>query len=218
MTKLKKIILIGPPGSGKGTQATQLAAHYDIPSISTGHILREEVRLQSSLGKKIQETIESGALVSDEVMIKLIEQRLNHEDCNNGFILDGFPRTLSQAQALSQSNLGINFVFYMRLDDLILIERLSGRRVHEGSGRSYHILYNPPKQEGLDDVTHEPLVQRVDDHPENIKRRLVYFHQLTTPVIEYYETKQKQLDLCFKTIDAHQEISLLTMEIIEIIK
>ena len=157
---MKKILLIGPPGSGKGTQATIIAQTLGIPTISTGHILREEVRSQSPLGLQIREIIEAGHLVDDQIMIKVIQKRLAQNDCSNGFILDGFPRTLSQALALTDAQIKLDFVFSLEIADNLIIERLSGRREHPGSGRSYHILYNPPKKDNIDDLTGEPLIQR----------------------------------------------------------
>jgi adenylate kinase len=214
---LKKIILIGPPGSGKGTQSAKIAAQFEIPSISTGYILREAVRLNSPLGQTIKKTIESGSLVADDCMIELIRDRLSQDDCRNGFILDGFPRTLAQAKALMESQIIINYVFYLTISDDIIIERLSGRREHPLSGRTYHILYNPPAIEGVDDQTGDFLIQRADDQPENIKTRLKSFHELTRPVIEYYETTGKNFGIQVETLDAHQNIDLLTQKIFHVL-
>lgn len=211
---MKKILLIGPPGSGKGTQAAIIASLLNIPTISTGYILREEVRSQSPLGLQIKEIIESGNLVGDQLMVTLLKQRLEQNDCLNGFILDGFPRTLSQAKTLTES-LFIDYVFSFEVSDDYLVERLSGRREHPGSGRTYHVLYHPPLQENVDDVTGEPLVQRNDDKPEYIKTRLENFHAITQPVIEYYQRQAKDSRPIIKSFDATLEINALTKAIFE---
>jgi adenylate kinase len=208
---------MGPPGSGKGTQAIRISKKYGIPAISTGQILRDEVRLNSALGQKIQQTIESGMFVSDDLMIELIQQRLHQSDCAEGFILDGFPRTLSQAHALTYSNININYVFYLEIDDALLIQRLSARWTHEASGRTYHLINNPPKHPGLDDVTGEVLIQRADDRPENIKTRLEYFHELTAPVMNYYQDAALALNLEFHRFSADRPVESLTQSFFHVL-
>ena len=207
---MKNIILIGPPGAGKGTQGSILSSYYGIPTISTGQILRDEVRLESTLGLEIKKIIEAGFLVNDEKMILLIKKRLEQDDSKNGFILDGFPRTLSQAQIFTESKIKITTVLSFKLDDGVIIDRLSGRRVHEASGRTYHILYNKPLQADRDDLTGEPLVLRKDDQIDNIKKRLTIYHEMTRPVIEFYQKKAHDQELHYYELDANLELNELT--------
>lgn len=182
-----KLILLGPPGAGKGTQANLIRAHFGIPEISTGHMLRQAIADKTPIGLEVQSLIAGGSLVPDEIMIQLMKKRLEESDCQRGFLLDGFPRTLAQAQALTQSGIPIDFVVELAVSEDVLVERLTGRWVHLASGRSYHIVEQPPKKAGLDDITGEPLVQRVDDTPETVKHRLAVYHELTQPVGGYYK-------------------------------
>lgn len=181
-----KVILLGAPGAGKGTQAQFITEKFDIPQISTGDMLRAAVRAGTPLGQKVKEVMASGGLVSDETIIALIEDRIQQDDCRNGFLLDGFPRTIPQAEALRSQGIAIDYVVEIAVEDEEIVNRLSGRRVHEGSGRVYHVNYNPPKESGVDDVTGEPLIQREDDREETVRKRLQVYHSQTAPLVGYY--------------------------------
>lgn len=183
-----RIILLGAPGAGKGTQAKFLTEKYDIPQISTGDMLRAAVKAGSPLGLKVKEVMASGGLVSDETIIELIQERIQEDDCKNGFLFDGFPRTIPQAEALKKQSIEIDAVVEIDVADEEIINRLSGRRVHEVSGRVYHVVYNPPKVEGKDDETGDALVQREDDKEETVRKRLDVYHAQTAPLIEYYSS------------------------------
>ncbi len=181
-----RIILLGAPGAGKGTQAQFITEKYGIPQISTGDMLRAAVKAGSPLGLKVKEVMASGGLVSDETIIELIEERIQQDDCKNGFLFDGFPRTIPQAEALKKNNIDIDAVVEINVDDEEIVSRLSGRRVHEASGRIYHIKYNPPASDGKDDETGDALVQREDDKEETVRKRLQVYHSQTAPLIDYY--------------------------------
>ncbi len=183
-----RLILLGAPGAGKGTQAKFITEKYGIPQISTGDMLRAAVKAGSPLGLKVKEVMASGGLVSDETIIELIQERIKEADCKNGFLFDGFPRTIPQAEALKKQNIEIDAVVEINVDDEEIVSRLSGRRVHEGSGRVYHLKYNPPAVDGKDDDTGEPLVQREDDKEETVRKRLQVYHSQTAPLIEYYSS------------------------------
>lgn len=185
---LMRLMLLGGPGAGKGTQAVKLIERYDIPQVSTGDMLRAAIAAKSELGLSAKKIMDAGQLVSDDIMIRLVEERLQQDDCKNGFLLDGFPRTIVQAKALQKANIQLDHVIEIAVDDEEIIKRISGRRVHPGSGRVYHIEYNPPKQKGIDDVTGEPLVQRDDDQEAIIRKRLEVYHQQTEPLIDFYRT------------------------------
>jgi len=181
-----RLILLGAPGAGKGTQAQFITEKYSVPQISTGDMLRAAVKAGSPLGLKVKEVMASGGLVSDETIIELIQERIQEEDCKNGFLFDGFPRTIPQAEALKKQGINIDAVVEISVDDEEIVSRLSGRRVHEASGRVYHVKYNPPATEGKDDATGEPLVQREDDKEETVRKRLDVYHSQTAPLIDYY--------------------------------
>jgi adenylate kinase len=182
-----KIILLGPPGAGKGTQAQFICERFGIPQISTGDMLRAAVKAGTELGKKAQGIMASGGLVSDDIIIGLVKERIQEPDCANGFLFDGFPRTIPQAQALIDAGIAIDKVVEIAVEDEEIVARLSGRRVHEASGRVYHIEHNPPKSEGFDDVTGEPLIQREDDREETVRNRLDVYHQQTEPLVKFYK-------------------------------
>ena len=184
---MKNIILLGPPGAGKGTQADLICELCNIPKISTGDMLREAVASGSDFGKKVSNILDTGGLVSDEIIGELIKNRLTQSDCINGSLFDGVPRTLGQAAELK--NMGINFthVIEIQVDDEVIVKRMSGRRVHPGSGKNYHIDFNPPQIEGKDDETGEPLIQREDDNEKTVKKRLDVYHQQTKPLISFYK-------------------------------
>ena len=188
-----RILLLGPPGGGKGTQSKFLMDKYNIPQISTGDMLRSHVSNETNLGIRAKEFMDKGELVTDSLILDMMEIRFKEDDCKNGFILDGFPRTITQAEGLDQlfskSNQKLDHVIVINVDDDEIVERMGGRRMHPGSGRVYHIKYNPPKNEGLDDITNEPLSIRSDDKRETVKNRLKIYHDLTKPLINFYNIK-----------------------------
>lgn len=182
-----RVILLGPPGAGKGTQAKFISEKYGIPQISTGDMLRAAVKAQTEMGLKVKAVMDSGALVSDEIIIGLVKERIAEKDCANGFLFDGFPRTIPQAEALREAGVPIDVVLEIAVDDEEIVTRMSGRRVHESSGRVYHVVFNPPAKEGLDDDTGEPLVQREDDHEDTVRKRLQVYHDQTKPLVNFYQ-------------------------------
>jgi adenylate kinase len=188
-----RLILLGPPGAGKGTQAAYIMEKYNIPQISTGDMLRAAVKAGSELGRQAKSFMDSGGLVPDDVIIGLVKERIQENDCKNGFLFDGFPRTIPQADALREAGVEIDFVVEIDVDDEEIIKRLSGRRVHPDSGRTYHIDFNPPKAAGIDDVTGEPLIQRDDDKEDTIKKRLEVYHEQTELLVEYYSTQAQNV-------------------------
>ncbi len=181
-----RVILLGGPGAGKGTQANYIKEHFGIPQISTGDMLRNAVKAGSELGIMAKKIMESGGLVSDDIIINLVKERIAQPDCANGFLFDGFPRTIPQADAMKAANVQIDFVVEIDVADTEIVKRMSGRRVHPASGRTYHIDFNPPKVDGQDDVTGEPLIQRDDDKEETVSKRLEVYHEQTEPLIGYY--------------------------------
>lgn len=182
-----RLMLLGGPGAGKGTQALKLMKHFNIPQISTGDMLRAALAAGTELGKSVKTVMDSGKLVSDDIIIALVKERLQLPDCRNGFLFDGFPRTLGQADALRHADIRLDHVVEIAVPDEEILKRLSGRRVHPGSGRVYHVVFNPPQRENQDDVTCEVLVQREDDKEETICRRLEVYHQQTEPLVTYYQ-------------------------------
>lgn len=203
---MKNIILLGPPGAGKGTQADLICDLYNIPKISTGDMLREAVASGSDFGKKVSNILDTGGLVSDEIIGSLIKDRLAQPDCDNGSLFDGVPRTLGQANELK--NMGVNFthVVEIHVDDEVIVNRMSGRRVHPGSGRNYHVDFNPPKSEGVDDDTGEPLIQREDDKPETVLKRLNVYHEQTKPLSDFYTKQSEDTDLIYINVDGSQSV------------
>jgi adenylate kinase len=181
-----RILLLGMPGAGKGTQAQFLIEKYGIPQISTGDMLRAAIKAGTPLGREAKQYMDRGALVPDHVVIELVKQRIKQPDCANGFIIDGFPRTIPQAQALREAGIDIDFVIEIEVGDQEILRRMSGRRVHPPSGRTYHVEFNPPKVPGKDDLTGEDLVQRADDEEETVKKRIATYHSQTKPLIDYY--------------------------------
>jgi len=186
-----RIILLGAPGAGKGTQAQFITSELGIPQISTGDMLRAAVKAGTELGKLVAGVMSSGGLVTDEIIIALVSERIKQSDCENGFLLDGFPRTIPQAQAMVDAGINIDRVIEIRVDDEEIVNRLSGRRVHPGSGRIYHIKYNPPMTEGIDDATGETLIQRDDDKETTVRKRLAVYHEQTKPLVNFYEVLEK---------------------------
>ncbi|HAT8710073.1 TPA: adenylate kinase [Legionella pneumophila] len=182
-----RLMLLGGPGAGKGTQASLLINRYKIPQISTGDMLRAAIAKGTSLGLSAKKIMESGGLVSDDIIIGLVKERLKNPDCDRGFLFDGFPRTLVQAEALKDAEIHLDHVIEIAVDDEEIIERISGRRIHQPSGRVYHVVNQPPKNQGVDDITGEPLIQRDDDKEETIRKRLQVYHSQTAPLVQYYK-------------------------------
>lgn len=182
-----RMILLGAPGAGKGTQAGFITKEYGIPQISTGDMLRAAVKAGSPLGLKVKNVMETGGLVSDEIIIDLIKERIQQDDCAKGFLFDGFPRTIPQAEALRDAGVAIDHVLEIAVDDEEIIKRMAGRRVHPASGRTYHVEYNPPKVAGKDDETGEDLIQRDDDKEETVRHRLDVYHEQTKPLVDFYQ-------------------------------
>ena len=195
------LIILGPPGAGKGTQAAFIASEQNIPHISTGDMLREAIKNGTELGLQAKAVMDSGNLVSDELIIELVKERISKDDCKNGFLFDGFPRTIPQAEALQENNVDINGVIELVIADEEIIKRMSGRRIHLASGRTYHVDFNPPKKFGLDDETGEELIIRKDDEPETVKDRLKVYWTQTQPLIEYYANFKNASDFKYLTVD-----------------
>jgi adenylate kinase len=181
-----RLILLGGPGAGKGTQAGFITERFGIPQISTGDMLRAAVKAGTPLGKQAKEVMDAGGLVSDDIIVGLVKERIQQSDCESGFLFDGFPRTIPQAEALKREAINIDYVVEIGVDDDEIIKRMSGRRVHPASGRTYHVIFNPPKVEGKDDVTGEALVQRDDDKEQTVRKRLSVYHEQTEPLVDYY--------------------------------
>lgn len=182
-----RLILLGAPGAGKGTQAQYICEKYNIPQISTGDMLRAAVKAGTPLGLEAKKIMDEGGLVSDDIILGLVKERIAEDDCKNGFLFDGFPRTIPQADALKEAGVSLDAVVEIDVKDDEIIKRMSGRRVHPGSGRTYHVVFNPPKAEGKDDLTGEDLVQRDDDKEETVRLRLNVYHEQTEPLISYYK-------------------------------
>ena len=181
-----KIILLGPPGAGKGTQANLIKEKFSIPQISTGDMLRAAVSAGTPLGLEAKKVMDAGGLVSDELILGLVKERVNDDDCENGYLLDGLPRTIAQADGMVSLGIDVEYVVEIKVEDSAIVERMSGRRAHLASGRTYHVEFNPPKVEGKDDVTGEDIVQRDDDKEETVKKRLDVYHEQTSPLVKYY--------------------------------
>ena len=190
-----RLILLGGPGAGKGTQATYITEHFRVPQISTGDMLRAAVKAGTPLGRQAKSVMDAGRLVSDDLILDLVKERIAEPDCANGFLFDGFPRTIAQAEALKEQDVRVDCVVEIAVDDEEIIRRMSGRRVHLASGRTYHVEFNPPEKEGIDDVTGEPLIQREDDREETVKKRLEVYHEQTEPLISYYRNWQQSGDV-----------------------
>ncbi len=182
-----KLILLGPPGAGKGTQANLIKEAFNIPQISTGDMLRAAVKAGSELGKQAKKIMDAGDLVSDDLILALVRERIKQPDCAKGYMFDGFPRTLAQADGMKASGIDVDYVVELQVPDEEIVRRMAGRRVHPGSGRTYHIQFNPPKVAGKDDVTGEALIQRDDDVEETVRKRLRVYHSQTAPLIKYYK-------------------------------
>lgn len=208
-----KIILLGCPGSGKGTQAQFIVEEHHIPQVSTGNLLRQEIASGSALGLSVQATMDAGKLVSDELVLNIVAKRIQQTDAANGFLLDGFPRTLTQATVLAERVPDMDCVINLAISDEAVIQRLSGRRVHVASGRVYHVNFNPPQKHGHDDQTGEALIQRKDDTPAVIQQRLAVYHEQTAPLVAFYTQQAKEGKLHFQHIEADQPVTAICDEI-----
>ena len=213
-----RIILLGPPGAGKGTQAQFICDEYQIPQISTGDMLRAAVKAQSPLGKQVKQVMDSGALVSDDIIIALVEERITQPDCANGFLFDGFPRTIPQAQALADAGVELDFVVEIDVPSEEIVQRLSGRRVHEASGRVYHVVFNPPRETGLDNETGEALVQREDDREETVRDRLEIYHAQTFPLVEFYQNDSHSNPVAYRKVAGLGDVDGIRAALLEAIK
>ncbi|WP_404399738.1 adenylate kinase [Idiomarina seosinensis] len=208
-----RIILLGAPGAGKGTQAQFLMTTFGIPQISTGDMLRSAIKSGSELGKKAKQVMDAGQLVSDEIIIELVKERIAEPDCQNGFLLDGFPRTIPQADAMREQGIEVDYVLEFSVPDEVIVERMSGRRVHPGSGRVYHVEHNPPKVEGKDDETGEDLVIRPDDQEQTVRKRLSVYHEQTEPLVEYYKKLSAEGETEYHEIDGTQPVEQVSKEL-----
>jgi len=208
-----KIILLGPPGAGKGTQAEIICKNFSIPHISTGDMLREAIANETTIGKQAKEIMDAGNLVPDKVIISLVKERIENDDCKNGYLFDGFPRTIPQADALENQEIFMDIVLELTIEDKLIINRMSGRRIHQPTGRSYHLEFNPPKEDGIDDFTGERLIQREDDKPETVKNRLEVYREQTNPLIVYYRSKSVQTDLKYIEIDGSRAMDEVSSQI-----
>lgn len=208
-----RLILLGPPGAGKGTQAAYVCREYHIPQISTGEMLRAAVAAQTPLGVRAKRVMDAGELVADDIIIGLVKERIRESDCENGFLFDGFPRTLPQAQAVVDADIHIDHVVEIRVADEDVVERISGRRVHEASGRIYHVTFSPPKVAGLDDETGERLVQREDDREETVRERLRVYHAQTHPLVAFYEGRSETSSVRFSAVDGSGSVDEISKAI-----
>lgn len=212
-----RIILLGAPGAGKGTQAQFLMDKYGIPQISTGDMLRAAIKEGTPLGLEAKKVMDAGQLVSDEIIIGLVKERIAKEDCENGFLLDGFPRTIPQADAMKANGVQVDHVIEFDVADEIIVERMSGRRVHPGSGRVYHIVYNPPKVEGKDDVSGEDLIIRDDDTEETVRKRLAIYHDQTKPLVDYYQGEAVAGNTQYHKLDGTQAVDAVSAQLGELL-
>lgn len=212
-----KIILLGAPGAGKGTQAQFMMNKFGIPQISTGDMFRAAIKEGTELGKQAKALMDEGKLVPDELTVALVKDRIAQPDCANGFLLDGFPRTIPQADALKDAGVKIDFVLEFDVADEVIVERMSGRRVHQPSGRTYHVVYNPPKVEGKDDVTGEDLIIRQDDKPETVLERLAIYHKQTKPLIAYYTAEAEAGNTEYHRLDGTQSVETVSAELNKIL-
>jgi adenylate kinase len=209
-----KIILIGPPGAGKGTQANIIKHTFGIPQISTGDMLRAAVSAGTELGLQAKKIMDAGELVSDDLILNLVKERIKEDDCKSGYLFDGFPRTIAQAQGMAAAGIGIDAVVELQLNDDEIIKRMSGRRAHLPSGRTYHVLFNPPKVKDTDDVTGEPLVQRDDDKEETVRKRLEVYHAQTAPLINYYSQLADKGQVHYVRIESKGDVNEIGKKLI----
>ncbi|MDR9830838.1 adenylate kinase [Vibrio sp. FNV 38] len=208
-----RIILLGAPGAGKGTQANFIMEKYGVPQISTGDMLRAAIKAGTELGKQAKAVIDAGQLVSDEIILGLIKERIAQDDCEKGFLLDGFPRTIPQADGLKEMGVDVDYVIEFDVADSVIVERMAGRRAHLASGRTYHVVYNPPKVEGKDDLTGEELVVRNDDKEETVRARLGVYHEQTAPLIEYYGKEAQAGNTKYLKFDGTKQVAEVSAEL-----
>jgi len=213
-----RLILLGAPGAGKGTQAQFITEHFAIPQISTGDMLRSAIQAESELGLKVKDVMASGGLVSDEIIIALVKERIQRSDCSNGFLFDGFPRTIRQAEALLEAKVAIDHVLEISVDDDEIIDRLSGRRVHQESGRIYHIEHNPPQKEGRDDDTGDALIQREDDKQETVCKRLEVYHAQTEPLIDFYQAKESDIKAKYHKVIGFGSVEKIKEKVLSVLQ
>ncbi|WP_022947861.1 adenylate kinase [Methylohalobius crimeensis] len=212
-----KLIFLGAPGSGKGTQAQFVCQRYRIPQISTGDMLRSAVREGTELGRKAKAIMDAGELVPDDIILNLIAERIAQSDCDNGFLLDGFPRTIAQAEGLEKMGVNLDNVIEIQVPDEEIVKRLSGRRVHPASGRVYHLMYNPPKEDLKDDVTGEALIQRDDDKEETVRKRLEVYHAQTAPLVDFYRQRAETGQVRFSTVSGTGSVESIRDQIFQIL-
>ena len=213
-----KLILLGAPGVGKGTQAQFITETYQIPQISTGDMLREAVKAETPLGLKVKAVMDRGDLVTDDIIIALVKDRISQPDCENGFLFDGFPRTIPQADALVDQGIDLDAIVEIAVPFDEIIKRMSGRRVHPGSGRTYHVEYNPPVREGVDDETGEPLIQREDDHEDTVRDRLKVYEEQTSPLVAYYQAKASSSQLQYFSIEGQGTVVEIKEKVLEALR
>ena len=212
-----RIILLGAPGAGKGTQAQYVMGKFGIPQISTGDMLRAAIKAGTELGLAAKRVMDEGKLVSDELIIGLVKERITEADCESGFLLDGFPRTIPQADAMKDADIVVDHVIEFDVDDEIIVERMSGRRVHSGSGRVFHTNYNPPKVEGKDDVSGEELIVRPDDQEDTVRKRLAIYHEQTKPLVDYYSKEAAASNCAYHKIDGTRPVDTVSAELGELL-
>lgn len=210
-----KVLLLGAPGAGKGTQAQFITATFQIPQISTGDMLRAAVKAGTPLGLEAKKIMDAGGLVRDDLIVELVKERISQADCANGFLLDGFPRTLPQAEALEQAGVSLDAVVEIDVPDEVIVKRMSGRRVHLPSGRTYHIVFNPSKEEGKDDITGEELIQRDDDKEETVKHRLHVYHEQTEVLVDFYSKQTGENAPHYIKVDGTKPVDIVKAEIIQ---
>lgn len=212
-----RVILLGSPGSGKGTQAKFICERFSVPQISTGDMLRAAVREGTPLGLEAKTIMDAGGLVSDEIILGLINARIEQPDCDNGFLLDGCPRTIPQAEGLATMGVGIDYVIEIDVEDEEIVKRLGGRRVHPASGRTYHIEFNPPIRDGLDNASGEPLIQRDDDKEDTVRKRLSIYHEQTEPLVEFYSRASENGSLKFASISGVGDVEQIMDKILQVL-
>ena len=213
-----KLILLGAPGVGQGTQAQFITETYQIPQISTGDMLREAVKAETPLGLKVKAVMDRGDLVTDDIIIALVKDRISQPDCENGFLFDGFPRTIPQADALVDQGIDLDAIVEIAVPFDEIIKRMSGRRVHPGSGRTYHVEYNPPVKEGVDDETGEPLIQREDDHEDTVRDRLKVYEEQTSPLVAYYQAKASSSQLQYFSIEGQGTVGEIKEKVLDALR
>jgi adenylate kinase len=216
-----KIILLGPPGAGKGTQANFIKEVFNIPQISTGDMLRAAVSAGTPLGLQAKKIMDAGELVSDEIILNLVKERISQDDCQQGYLFDGFPRTIVQAEGLKNIGVNVEYVVELQADDNEIVKRMSGRRVHLASGRTYHVIFNPPKQPDIDDESGETLIQRNDDQEDTVRKRLQVYHEQTSPLIEYYSnmaSEDSNNALKYLQVNGMGDVGEIKKEIVKALK